>query len=106
MENLKNLIELARIRTAQLIKYDHEYKGYRYEPSEDRDDDVIKINHDVRKPDGTMIMMDWSPYSTPTGEEFATWVDLRCPERRGCGPLDRADLEAFIKEIYPSGVKR
>ena len=44
--------------------------------------------------------MDWSPYVTPTEEQFKTWVDLGMPTRKdvnGIGPLDHNDLEQLMK---------
>ena len=69
-----------------------EYKSYSYKPYEDHEPDNIKIFHDVEK-DGKTITMDWSPYRTPSFEDFKLWIDLGCPARIGCGPLDRADLD-------------
>jgi len=44
--------------------------------------------------------MDWSPYSTPTEEEFKLWVDLGMPTRKdvnSIGPLDKDDLLKLAK---------
>ena len=57
------------------------YKGYTYDPFDDVDDDVIKIYHMVKTPDGSDIVMDWSSYSKPTQEEFELWIDLGMPDR-------------------------
>jgi hypothetical protein len=92
------------------IFYGYEYKGFVYEPETDNDGDVIKIFHDVKtspeyrkKNEGfgklvTYINMDWSPYRTPTEEQFKLWVDLGCPRRISTGPLTEKDL----KEIKTS----
>lgn len=74
-----------------------EYNGYVLTPYEDVEpEENIKIIHDVRKPDGTEVVMDWSPYSMPTQEQFALWVELGCPDRfalrNAGGPLDEHDL--------------
>ena len=70
-----------------------EYKGYVYQPYEDVEpEENVKIFHFVKTPDGREIQMDWSPYSTPTPEEFALWIELGMPDRIGGGPLNHSDL--------------
>lgn len=74
-----------------------EYNGYVLTPYEDVEpEENIKIIHDVRTPDGKEVVMDWSPYSMPTQEEFALWVELGMPFRTDLrdagGPLDGQDL--------------
>lgn len=59
------------------------YRGYTYNPWEDVEDDVIKIFHEIRTPEGPNVewdvlprwFIDISPYSTPTREEFERAVD-------------------------------
>lgn len=84
-----------------MIQPGHEYGGYRYDPQDDREEDNTKIFHDVYSA-GTgrqVSTMDWSPYSTPTAEEFKLWVELGMPTRywvrKGGGPLTRTDLEVL-----------
>jgi hypothetical protein len=81
-----------------------EYKGYRYWEEEDREEDCIKIFHWVETPEGKTIHMDWSPYSNPSQKAFELWIDLGCPDRIGCGPLDMDDL-LEIKRRIPKSVK-
>ena len=52
----------------------YECEGYNYEPWEDKDDDVIKIWHDIKTPGGHTVHGPWSPYVTPTLEQFVEFV--------------------------------
>jgi hypothetical protein len=73
-----------------------EYKGYTYDHDLDIEpEENCKINHMAVKGE-KRVHMDWSPYSTPSMEDFELWIDLDMPERINGGPLDRDDLE-FIK---------
>lgn len=54
------------------------YRGFRYEPGEDREDDNIKIWHDVVEEStglNTDMLLHFSPYKTPTEEQFKAAVD-------------------------------
>ena len=75
-----------------------EYKGYKYNNWQDFEEDNIKTFHDVTTPDGQEVSMDWSPYSTPSFEDFCAWIDLGMPKRQGCGPLSREDLIRLAKQ--------
>ena len=75
------------------IEQGHNYKGFIYQPWVDIEPDNMKIFHDVVTPEGKTVDFDWSPYSTPTAEQFALWIDLGCPDRIGCGPLRDEDLK-------------
>jgi len=70
------------------------YKGYRYEQEIDEEEDNRKIFHDVYDPSGKRLSFSWSPYSTPTIEEFQAWIKLGCPESKH--NLDRAGLIKLI----------
>ncbi len=83
-----------------LAKYN--YKGYTYEPDEDTkydgngEPENVKIYHFVRNinhTDEPARHMDWSPYSTPTVEQFKLWIDLGFPDRITGGPLTTEDLQ-------------
>lgn len=65
------------------IQTGHQYKGVTYTPWIDSDSEGFKckIFHDVVCPDGKTSTMDWSPYSSPSPEMFALWVDLGMPNR-------------------------
>lgn len=56
------------------------HKGFTYIVSEDADDDVVKIDHMAETPEGTLISIPFTPYETMTEENFATWVDMGCPQ--------------------------
>ena len=76
-----------------------EYKGWTYTKDVEEYEDNRKIFHSATK-DGKEVSMDWSPYSTPTEEEFKLWVDLGMPTREavnGIGPLDKDDLLSLAK---------
>jgi len=76
-----------------------DYKGWKYNQDVEEYEDNRKIFHSATK-DGKEVSMDWSPYSTPTDEEFKLWVDLGMPTRKavdGIGPLDKDDLLALAK---------
>lgn len=76
-----------------------DYKGWKYGEDIEQDDDVTKKFHYAEK-DGKKVDMDWSPYSTPSEEQFKTWVDLGMPTReavKGIGPLSPEDLEQLMK---------
>jgi len=86
---------------SQKIQPGYEYKGVRYLPDYDYEDDNMKIFHMVEldQPTGgqELVILDWSPYSTPTIEQFQTWVDLGMPGRTGSGPLDEDSLLEILK---------
>jgi len=76
-----------------------DYKGWTYDAEIIDYDDNRKISHSATK-DGKEVSMDWSPYSTPTDEEFKLWVDLGMPTRKdvdSIGPLDKDDLLSLAK---------
>lgn len=76
---------------------EYEYKGYLYFQEKDYEEDNIKIFHTVVK-GGHYLSFDWSPYCTPSFEDFAAWIDLGMPDRIGRGPLDRNDLIKLATE--------
>jgi hypothetical protein len=88
----------AQLRFAQRVPEGYVYKGFTYSSDEERMSDNIKIYHEVRDAQGKLSHMDWSPYDTPTVEEFQMWVDLDRPNRIGCGPLRSEDLLTIAKE--------
>lgn len=69
------------------------YKGYQYMPSKDQEEDVVKIFHTVKKPDGGTVDIDWSPYEYIPEEDFKTWIDKGMPKRVGPGPLTHEQLQ-------------
>jgi hypothetical protein len=81
----------------------YEYRGYRYDPYEeieygDEGPENVKIFHYVNTPANEQISFDWSPYSVPSFDEFALWIELGCPDRITGGPLDAKDLQAILNE--------
>jgi hypothetical protein len=56
------------------------YNGHIFTFTEDREDDNVKRFHEVRKPDGSVVALHWSPYSNPTQQAFELYVDMGCPE--------------------------
>ena len=80
-------------------KMEEDYKGWKYGEDIEQYDDVAKKFHYAEK-DGKKVDMDWSPYVTPSEEQFKTWVDLGMPTReavKGIGPLSPEDLEQLMK---------
>jgi hypothetical protein len=73
------------------------FKGVTYLPDHDYEDDNMKIFHIVEV-NNKEVSMDWSPYSTPSVEEFQTWVNLGMPKRVTNGPLNREDLVKLLQE--------
>ena len=59
----------------------YKYKGYEFWEDIEEDDDVRKIWHNVRKPDGTLTFVHWSPYNSMSFEDFKMWIDLDMPGR-------------------------
>lgn len=75
----------------------YNYRGFKMIEEVDYEEDNIKRFHFVTTPDGREVIMDWSPYSTPTEKNFQLWVDLGLPNRdhlsiRGNAPLNENDL--------------
>lgn len=86
-------------RLAQL-SVNEDYKGWKYDSEKIDYDDNVKISHFATK-DGKEVDMDWSPYSNPSEEDFALWVDLGMPTRKavnGIGPLNIDDLIKLAKD--------
>lgn len=69
------------------------YKPYTQEETGERGErGMEKIFHEVYDSEGNRYMLDWSPYSYPTKEEVATWIELGMPKRSGKGPIDSKEL--------------
>lgn len=84
------------------------YKGYSYEPWDDREDDNIKIFHDVYAwsgPDFQTIKvssrsMPLSPYSKPSEKIFQMWIDCGQPNSKEMGLNGNAsctDIEKYYQ---------
>jgi hypothetical protein len=73
------------------ISSGYTYRGFRYEPGEDYQNDCIKIWHDVVEESTNLctdLLLHFSPYKTPTEAEFRSAVDA-CLARR-------LELEGFV----------
>lgn len=85
------------------LKNGFTYKNSIYRPFTESDGDCVKIYHevdikiyDLHNEKGYVSKnIDWSPYSTPTVDDFKLWVDLGFPRRNGPGPLDSKGLLAL-----------
>jgi hypothetical protein len=76
-----------------------EYKGFKYVPWDDYEDDNIKRFHDVVAPDGSNLHIDLSPYERLNERNFQKWIDLGMPDRgTSCGPLSNEDIERMWLE--------
>ena len=91
----------------------YEYKGFTYSQSLDIEPyEVTKIFHEVKTPDGRVIYMDWSSYSTPTKNDFELWIELGLPDRmhpslgkrQVYSPLNRDDLFKIKMDIMSLAV--
>lgn len=58
------------------------FNGFTYAGWEDREEDNIKIFHDVTTPEGKTISMPLSPYCHVTQLHFEKWVLIGCPQER------------------------
>ena len=56
-----------------------EYKGYKYEPWTEYEEDNMKTFHDVIGPNGEHLCLPLSPYATISNHYFKLWVDAGCP---------------------------
>ena len=77
----------------------HQYKGYTYTPWEDREEDCVKIWHDIIKPNGVTVAADFTPYAYMNEQAFRLWIDLGQPERISSAPLDERDLNFLVAEF-------
>lgn len=92
--------ELKKAIHKRISQLQEDYKGWKYGAETIEYDDNRKISHFATK-DGKEVSMDWSPYSTPTEEDFKLWVDLDMPDRKavdGIGPLNIDDLIQLAKD--------
>jgi hypothetical protein len=99
------------------VRPGYAYRGATYLPDHDFEDGSHKVLHVVEfgsdyrfncggraVPSGfTRAEMDWSPHSTPTVEQFHTWVDLGMPGRTGAGPLNGDDLLELAGRVNAGG---
>ena len=58
-----------------------EYKGYKYMPEDDVEEDNVKRFHTVITPTGEPTYIPYSPYGSPSKINFERWVDLDFPKR-------------------------
>lgn len=69
------------------------YKGFKYDPWVEHEDDNMKIFHEIVTPDGARVYADFTPYSYMSEYDFQAWIDLDQPGRISIGPLDSDDLK-------------
>jgi hypothetical protein len=84
----------------------YEYKGYKYKPDDDVEEDNVKRFHDVITPTGERTYIPFSPYSTPSRTSFERWIDLGMPKRgdvrlKHNGNYKNEDIE-FLWEMNAS----
>lgn len=89
-----------------------EYKGYIYHPEEEVEYGMegaenVKMWYYALTPAGKMVSMDWSPYQTPSYEDFVLWIELGMPDRFSLrdagGPLDSKDLIELNNKLRGNG---
>lgn len=96
---------LLPVNDTVAIEYGDSVSGFIYKPWTDHEDDVSKTFHEFVGSQGA-VLLDWSPYSTPTLGDALLWFDLRCPTRQvigTTGPLRREDLEKFASIFEKKG---
>ena len=73
--------------------------GYQYNPyyETEMDDDVTKIFHYIKLPDGQEVMADFDSYQEMTDEDIKLWLALGMPKRPGRGPLDTTQLKQMAQ---------
>jgi hypothetical protein len=74
-----------------------EYKGYRYEPWDDYEEDNIKRFHHVITPDGRTTSIGLSPYVKLDEDTFQKWIDLGMPKRSNT-PLLKEDIHRMWRQ--------
>ena len=75
------------------------YKRHKCHIKTDDDGDCIKAFHYVLPPGGEKeLWADINPYDT-SPETVNLWIDAGYPERQGCGPLHREDLEQMLEDL-------
>ena len=61
----------------------YKYQGFTYDPWEDREEDNIKIWHDIKCPDGRTVHGDWSPYTVPSVNQFIDFIEVNVLQTEG-----------------------
>ena len=56
-----------------------QYLNHTYLAERDEDDDVVKLDHKVVLPDGSIKAIPLSPYDEMTEQDFRTWIDIGLP---------------------------
>lgn len=80
----------------------HKYKGYSYEPWEDREKDNGKIFHDVyaTSPDGKQKVysnsMPMSPYVAVPEYIFKFWIDCGMPTKKEMCLSNNANIDDIV----------
>jgi hypothetical protein len=74
---------------------------YKYSTELERDDDVQKIWHTLTKPDGEVVVIDFTPYDTMTKQDVINYIKLGMPGRTGRGTLDSEQLEKMAQQAGP-----
>lgn len=77
----------------------YSYKGFTYSPYNDHEDDNTKIFHEIKTPDNSSVMMDFSPYRQLSEDYFKMYIDLNLPPRQSNGPLHPQDLDEMYKNF-------
>ena len=81
----------------------YKYKGYTYDPWEDREEDNLKVFHEVyaTSPDGKQEVesrsMPLSPYANPSEEHFRMWIDCGQPSAKDMGLNGNAYCQDIVK---------
>ena len=89
-----NFLDITEGKDPRLGLATHEFdvNGYSYYTDIEDDDDVRKIWHYAKTPDGDVVDIDFTPYDYMNREIFTAWVEQGMPERKGPGPLRKEDF--------------
>lgn len=65
----------------------------------EQDEDVTKLGHYIvcKETKKKLHTIDWSPYSDMSLEDLSLYIELGCPNRINCGPLNSEDLKYLKK---------
>lgn len=78
----------------------YEYKGFKYMPEDDVEEDNVKRFHNVHVNNGRIYggSVPLSPYATMTKELFERWIDMGRPTREEMGGHHPEHHQAYYEK--------
>jgi hypothetical protein len=73
--------------------------GFSYISEYDTEEDVRKIFHFVKKPNGEISHIPWSPYETMDESDFKLWIHLGMPKPRKATNFRKETLLEMLNEV-------